>query len=581
MNFVGQSLKHLISKRSVVFVASVLLCACNQPVVPVEDIAVDFEEVTESPVTRVTSTIEDGSLILEADWITIFDRNEPEPEVRFLPAARSVPASDVPVLMTDETVPSEPVSVFEFVKARAAELAAEPYSKGKPLPKFAQSMTYDDYRLIHHKPDAELFAETGSMIRGKLDTRGSLFKTEIKVNVIRDGVSRPLAYRAKDFNFDTLKMTDEDRTQLGLAGFRLLSPLNRGGKFDEVMSVKGASFFRVLGAGNYYGASARGIALKTASPEGEEFPNFTEFWIEEPGELDRGIVFHALMDGPSVTGAYEFHVVPGTNTVVDVKAELFARKPLTRVGLAPLTSMFQIAPHDPDSDMQDFRPHVHDSDGLSAMLQNGEWIWRPLSNPSTLQISSFANQPPKGFGLMQRTRDFESFQDIEAHYESRPSVWITPGEGWSQGELTLVEIPTPNEYHDNIISYWQLADAIPAGESHEFSYRMSWGVTPPFRPALIEVSSTRTGVSEATGKRLFVVDFEVENPDLLEGVEPKVTTSAGIVERVQLIPDTRHGKGRLIFEIDLQGAPAAELRAVLERVDTNVSETWLYRWSAT
>lgn len=558
-----------------------MLTGCMPETQPVENIASELDVTSETSPTRITSTIEDGQLILEANWITNFDRNEPEPEVKFLQTEHQVDTPEIPVVMTDEAASSEPVTVFEFVKNRAAELAAKPYEKGAPPSKFAQNMSYDDYRLIHHKPSAELFTDSGSMIRGKLDTRGSLFKTEIKVNIIREGVSRPLPYRSRDFNFDTLKMSDEDLAQLGLAGFRLLSPLNRGGKFDEVMSVKGASFFRVLGSGNYYGASARGIALKTASPEGEEFPNFVEFWIEEPGDLDRGIVFHALLDGPSVTGAYEFHVVPGTNTMVDVKAQLFARKDLTKLGLAPLTSMFQIAPHDPDSDLQDFRPHVHDSDGLSAMLRNGEWIWRPLSNPSTLQVSSFASRPPKGFGLMQRTRDFEAFQDIEAHYESRPSVWITPGEGWSVGELMLVEIPTPNEYHDNIISYWQLADPIPAGESHEFSYRMSWGVTPPFKPALIEVSSTRTGVSEATGKRLFVVDFAVDNVELLDGVEPKVTTSAGIVERVQLIPDVQHGKGRLIFEIDLQGAPATELRAVLERVDTNVSETWLYRWSAT
>ena len=470
------------------------------------------------------------------------------------------------------------VELFSFVQEKARALAAEPYKAPEEAPAFLKKLSYDDYRMIDFRKDAALFADANQPYRVMTDTRGSLFRTPIKLSVVSENGARPHAYDPADFDFEPLELSEEDKAALGLAGFRLLAPLNRGGKFDEVLSVKGASFFRALGTDNKYGASARGISIKTASPEGEEFPVFKEFWLQEPKMADQGFVFHALLDGPSVTGAYQFRIQPGVQTKMQVSAVIYARKETSQIGLAPLTSMFEFSPHDPETKGDDFRPRVHDSEGFAAVLDNGEWIWRPLSNPDTLQISTFSTSVPQGFGLIQKTRDYEQYQDIEAAYEARPSVWVTPGEGWRAGELQLVEIPTPNEYHDNIIGFWKLRDPLKAGEGMRFSYQMDWGLEPPVRPPLAEIHATRTGVAEGRDNRLFIVDFEVADINSADDLSAEVTTSSGEITRTVLTPDRRNGRLRLSFELDQPSGSDAELRAILKRGDRPASETWLYRW---
>lgn len=475
---------------------------------------------------------------------------------------------------------SRQIELFSYVQEKARALAGQPYVTPDAVPGFIKKLTYDDYRMIDLRPEATLFAETNQPYRVMTDTRGSLFHTPIKVNIVNENGLRQHAYDPADFDFEPLELTADEKAALDLAGFRLLAPLNRGGKFDEVLSVKGASFFRALGSDNRYGASARGISIKTASPDGEEFPVFKEFWLQEPKMADQGFVFHALLDGPSLTGAYQFRIQPGVQTKMQVSAAIYARKETSQIGLAPLTSMFEFGPQDPQKSGDDFRPRVHDSEGFAAILDNGEWIWRPLSNPDTLQISSFATSVPQGFGLIQKTRDYELFQDIEAAYEARPSVWVTPGEGWRKGELQLVEIPTPNEYHDNIISYWRLSEPLKAGETMRFSYQMDWGMEPPVRPPLAEVHSTRTGVSEGNGKRLFIVDFDMADVSSADDLTAEVSTSAGAIGAKVLTADRRNDRLRLTFELEQPGGSDAELRAVLKRGEMPASETWLYRWKA-
>ncbi|MAP95740.1 MAG: glucan biosynthesis protein D, partial [Ponticaulis sp.] len=469
------------------------------------------------------------------------------------------------------------IELFSYVSDRARERAEAPFKAVETPPGFIRNLSYDAYRLIDFRPEESLFRDLTFPYKVMFDTRGSLFHTPIKVNVVSERGAREVPYEASQFDFEPLELTDEEKSQIGYAGFRLLSPLNRGGKFDEVMSVKGASFFRALGTDNRYGASARGISIKTASPEGEEFPEFREFWLQEPKMADQSFVFHALMDGPSVTGAYQFRVQPGVQTKVEVQATIYARKDTNQIGLAPLTSMFEFGPQDPKPASQDFRPRVHDSEGFAAMLDNGEWIWRPLSNPEKLQISTFATTPPKGFGLVQRARAFEQYEDIEAAYEARPSVWVTPGEGWRDGQLVLVEIPTPNEYNDNIISYWKLSEPLLKGDSMSFSYEMDWGLETPFNPPLAEVHATRTGMVEGENRQLFVVDFDVADATALEDVTASVSTSAGEISAVTLTPDTKRNRVRLSFELDAMNGENAELRAVLNRSEHPFSETWLYR----
>ena len=476
--------------------------------------------------------------------------------------------------------PARQVELFSYVQEKARALSEQPYVAPSDVPGFIKKLTYDDYRMIDFRPEATLFADTNQAYRVMTDTRGSLFLTPIQINIVNENGLKAHAYDPADFDFEPLKLTDEEKASLGLAGFRLLSPLNRGGKFDEVLSVKGASFFRALGSDNRYGASARGLSIKTASPDGEEFPVFKEFWMQEPKPADQGFVFFALLDSPSVTGAYQFRIQPGVQTKMEVSAAIYARKDTNQIGLAPLTSMFEFGPHDPQKSGDDFRPRVHDSDGFAAVLANGEWIWRPLSNPDTLQISTFATNVPQGFGLVQKTRDYELFQDIEAAYEARPSVWVTPGTGWRKGELQLVEIPTPNEYHDNIISYWRLTDPLKAGEMMRFSYQMDWGMNTPVHPPLAEVHATRTGLSEGSGKRIFIVDFDVADASVVDDLTAEVSTSAGVIGTKVLTADRRNDRLRLTFELEQPGGSDAELRAVLKRGEIPASETWLYRWKA-
>ncbi len=504
----------------------------------------------------------------------------PAPDER--PSSISEPAQSVddPAAVTTIMPARGDIDIFNEVRARARALAAEDYEAPPQAPAFVRDLNYNDYRRIEFRRDAARFTEDTQAFRVMLDTRGSLFRSGIDVNVVSEGSVTEDVYNSADFNFHDLELTEDQQAQLGLAGFRLLSPINQSGRYDEVLSVKGASFFRALGAGNFYGASARGIAVNTAAAEGEEFPDFREFWMRRPAAGDQEFVFYALMDGPSVTGVYEFHVRPGVQTRMDINAVIYAREETRQIGIAPLTSMFEFGPQDPETVTTDFRPRVHDSEGLLAYLRNGEWIWRPLNNPATLQISSFTDEVPSGFGLIQRTRDFHDYQDIEARYENRPSVWVTPGAGWVAGELVLVEIPTPNEYNDNVINYWRLDEPLLPGESMEFSYTLSWGMDPPYHSPLASVRSTRTGAVEGNdARRLFIVDYDMDDVEAMESLEPVVSASAGTIHNVNATPDERNGIMRLSFELQPPASGAVELRALLQQVEHPASETWLYRWS--
>ena len=211
---------------------------------------------------------------------------------------------------------------------------------------------------------------------------------------------------------------------LSFSGFRIHAPLNVPGRYDEFMVFQGSSYFRGLGKGHSYGLSARGLAISTGSSRPEEFPLFRAFWIERPRHA-QSITVHALLDSPSVTGAYTFQIWPGAETRMDVAAELFPRCDLTEVGLAPLTSMFLKDTHDDDGPA-DFRPAVHDSDGLAVWNARGERLWRPLVSPRQVQNTTLLDDNLRGFGLIQRARSFAAYEDLEANYHTRPSAWVEP-----------------------------------------------------------------------------------------------------------------------------------------------------------
>ena len=469
---------------------------------------------------------------------------------------------------------------FQTVNALARQLALNDYKPPASAPEDAAGLNYDQFRRIQNLPGSELWSDDGSAFRVSLDPRGYLFRQQVTVNIIEDGKPVRKSYEPGQFDFLDLPLSEETVETLGYSGFRLLAPFAEAGKYDEVISFRGASFFRALGAGAVYGASARGLSVGTASSEGEEFPRFREFWLVKPKPGDTTFRIFALLDGESVTGAYEFTVEPGPDTEVKVRAVIHPRRNLSNFGVVPLTSMYFFSPHDLAKQPNDFRPAVHDSEGLSFQLANGEWVWRPLTNPNALQVSILAQDVPLGFGLMQRQRDFGDYSDIEAGYHLRPSVWVRPGEGWQKGELTLVEIPTVNEYNDNIVVFWKPGQAWEKGKAYPFSYTLNWGMMSPVLPGVVRVAETRAGRVPDSERRLFVIDFDSSDSRLLAGADADVSSSAGAVSNVTLKQHPDTGLMRLSFELDPEQADTAELRALLTRGGKPVTETWIYRWRA-
>jgi glucans biosynthesis protein len=363
----------------------------------------------------------------------------------------------------------------------------------------------------------------------------------------------------------------------GYSGFRVRYPINSADVLDEFLLFQGASYFRAVGRGQIYGLSARGLAVRTAEKEGEEFPAFTRFWIERPAVGATTLVIHALLDSPSVTGAYTFTVEPGEATRMDVRCALYPRVDLKSFGVAPLTSMFLF---DPSNRIRfdDFRAAVHDSDGLQMVTGAGERLWRPLANPRELQISEFLDSDPRAFGLTQRARSYDDYADAEARYELRPSLWVEPQDKWGTGAVELVEIPSDKETHDNIVAFWRPAETLLAGERYDYGYRLQWLALPQDSAPVARVAATRIGQSRDRDHRLIVVDFDQVGA-LPRDVQAVVTASAGVVANVigTAFPATR--QYRASFELEPQNKDFIELRLVLIANGKPWSETWLYRWT--
>jgi len=453
------------------------------------------------------------------------------------------------------------------------------------LPDPIKNLTYDQYRDIHPNRAAAVWAKEGLPFRLELFHRGFYYKERIDVAVVTDNQARHLAYSPGFFQFGKLVPQPLPKDDIGYAGIRLLTNrINRPEVFDEVAVFQGASYFRSLGRDQVFGISARGLALKTGAPEGEEFPIFRAFWVETPAKDSDTIVVNALLDSKSVAGAYRLTIRPGLPTVMDVEASLFPRVELTKVGLAPGTSMFYFDANGRDR-ADDWRPEVHDSDGLLMVNGHGERLWRPLANPRTLQISAFLDSGPRGFGLIQRNRDPKSYEDFESRYERRPSLWVEPVGDWGKGTVTLVEIPSDSEANDNIVAYWAPEQPIAAGTEYAFAYRLTWGNEPAQPPGLGVVQATRRGRATLRGAspvRHFVVDYGFPDAGTTVAVDPKadVTASAGTVSEVNVEPNPLNGGWRLSFKLDPGNAASIELRAVLKMEDGRPMETWVYRWTA-
>jgi glucans biosynthesis protein len=465
------------------------------------------------------------------------------------------------------------------VEGLAERLAAQPFAKPSiTLPASFQQVSYDQYRDIRFRTDQAIWRGDKIDFELQLLPMGWLFDVPLEIWLVEDGDARRLMPNKSLFSFGPLLKEVGEGAPYGFSGFRVHGPINQSDYFDEYVVFQGASYFRAVGRGQVYGLSARGLAVNTARPGGEEFPIFRAYWIEKPKPGSRAITVHALLDSESTTGAYRFVIEPGESTVIDVEAKLYPRRPLTHVGLGPLTSMYLTGPAH-HRIAGDFRPAVHDSDGLAIYNGNGECLWRPLTNPRTLQTSAFMDRSPKGFGLCQRARAFRHYEDLEARYERRPSVWIEPKGAWGQGYIELIEIPTDEEIHDNIVAYWKPAKAPEPGSAFAFAYRMQWTDDIPTAWAGARAVSTRVGKARKPGTMLFVVDFA--GPAVAGGKLPVATvmSNPGTIANVAVHTHPEIDGLRVSFELNPAGTELCELRLALRLDDQQVSESWLYRWT--
>lgn len=500
------------------------------------------------------------------------------------------------------------------------------------LPSSIANLSYDQYQAIYFRPEEAVWAKDDLPFRMQLFHRGFYFKDKIEVATVGDGQAHHLAYSPGMYAPGKIVTKPLPLEDIGFAGIRIHGHINRPGYFDEIVAFEGASYFRALGKGQAYGISARGLALNVGAPGGEEFPIFRAFWVESPEKGGDAIVVHALLDSKSVSGAYRFTIRPGLPTAIDVEATLFPRVDLTSAGLAPGTSMFYFDGNGREN-FDDWRPEVHDSDGLLIVNGQGERLWRPLANPKSLQFSAFVDSGPRGFGLLQRDRKYDDYQDYNASYEKRPSLWIEPVGDWDKGSVVLVEIPSVSEVNDNIVAYWQPKDPIRAGAEFSYAYRMSWGNGPDLAGTSVAASRRGRGdLKHPSPVRRFVIDYvatgivaaatnapasapavaiaATEPPatgtpaptnaaaqatapalaaandppatsaDPAHDPKPAVTASVGVVSDVWVEPNPASAGWRVTFNLDPQKQELIELRVTLAFSDQRPVDTWLYRWTA-
>lgn len=484
---------------------------------------------------------------------------------------------------------AEPPFDFEVLQFRAKTLASSKYVvRPSKVPDSLQKLSYDQHREIRFIGERGWWRGDGLPFRLEFFHPGFIQKNTVQISQVAGGVVTPIAYDSRMFDYGKNKLSGLP-ADLGFTGFRVLTPFNAPDLWDELVVFQGASYFRALGKNQRYGLSARGLALNTADTAGEEFPIFEEFWVQRPGQNSKEVVVFALLDSPSVAGAYRFVIRPGVATVMEVKAALYARAGATikTLGVAPLTSMFW---HGESSATvnNDYRPEVHDSDGLLMERGSGEWLWRPLANPKEVRTVSFSDENPKGFGLVQRDRRFASYEDLEANYHLRPSAWVEPIGEWGRGQVRLVEIPTPDETHDNIVAFWVPEAPLRPNQVFEFSYRLTWfmegqeGAKGP--PGGIAVA-TRLGRSMTHEPELqrFVLDFDSPHLNARQAeakIEPVLSVGEGAtLTHHSIQKNPFNGTWRVAFALrpDGSGRPV-ELRCFLRQSSHVLTETWTYLW---
>lgn len=485
---------------------------------------------------------------------------------------------------------------YNDVIQKARELAQMPYSAVvPPLPAELEALDWDAWREIRFRGEKDLLEDPEGRFKLQIFHLGHLFKRPVALNIIRDHVAVPLTYTADFFDYGRTKFSKPLPANLGYAGFRLHYPLNGVTSFDELISFLGSSYYRFLGRDQKYGLSARGLAIGSGNLDNhEEFPFFREFWLEAPNHKIEMITIYALMDTASATGAYRFDIYPQSETIISVTANLFARRAIDRLGMAPLTSMFFLGENDRHlndrNKYDEFRSELHDSDGLLMHMSDEQWVWRPLKNPLVQQVQRFDVRNIKGFGLMQRDRQFNHYNDLELDYEKRPSYWIEPNHDWGEGVIELIELATKDETADNIVCAFVPSKALEAGQSLTYSYRIRAMGAGLGLHSLGYVSDTYSAPAFALGSneqqaantRRFMVDFVggdvgyyLKNPALV-----KINASAqqAHVFRSFLVPNPKINGFRAMIDVRFETDQIGLVRAFLQVEQKPITETWSYSW---
>ena len=493
------------------------------------------------------------------------------------------PAFALPEAPQDKTATAD--KLFQEASKRAAALASAPYVQPEAdLPEAFQGLDYDGYRKLRARPETMVWGKTGNPFAVLPLPRGGLYHDEVAIHFVDAAGNAQLHASPAFVDFvDFPAATDGQRAQLGASGWRAITKPGQAGVGYEFAVFQGGTYFRAVGDGQVYGVSARALAIGTGSAGGEEFPRFTDFWIIEPTNPGNGpengagsLTFIALADSPAAASAYRFVLRPGSDATIDVAAEVYPRTDISEAGVAPLSSMYLRGQTDPHM-KSDARAEVHDSDGLSILSSTGEHIWRPLANPAHVQVSAFTGNIA-GFGLEQRHRDASAYADSEARYEDRPNIWIEPLGDWGAGEVRLLEIPTANEYADNVAAFWRPAEAWRAGSTQRIAYRLHW-TDHAQKADIARVTSTRIErAPESKRLQRITVDFTGQSGFAIKDLRSDVWATSGVISNIQIIPgaDTRV---RLSFDLEPGASPLIELHAALADSNSQQTETWLFRWT--
>ena len=483
-------------------------------------------------------------------------------------------------------VPGAAAAAFSFddVDRRAVELSKKPFEPAKrELPTALKDLDYDKYRDIRFRPERSLWRNDKLPFEAAFFHRGGIVLDPVKINEITENGPREIPFRADRFDYGRNAIDPRKVGDAGYAGFRIHYNVNTARYKDEVLSFVGASYFRALGKDQRYGLSARGLAIDTGLASGEEFPRFTEFWLERPAPDAHELRFYALLDSKSVAGAFRFVLRPGVDTVMTVKARLHVRRNIAKLGIAPMTSMYLFGENQ-HKELEDYRPEVHDSDGLSIQAGTGEWIWRPLVNPKKLLLTSFGFNNPQGFGLQQRDRTFSAYEDLEARYDLRPGAFVKPIKPFGPGRIELVQIPSPFETTDNIVAFWIPRDPPQAGQSLEVEYQILWQKNTPTRPPTAWVAQTRRGPGyQAHPEEAVFFHIDFEGPALRKLTEKSkmeavfsADANGEIAEKLVQRNPVNEGVRVSLKVRRVDPTKPVELRGFLRDEHETLSETWAY-----